>query len=94
MLDKKGYLEASECLKTIAHPDRLKMIQLLLKKEKTVGELAIACNIKPNMASEHLRIMKDRRFLESRKEGREVFYRVKEKALLNIMKCVENKFGK
>ncbi len=94
MLDEKGYIDACECLKTIAHPDRLKMIHILLKKDQTVGKLAIACNIKPNVASEHLRIMKDRRLLEATKIGREVFYKVKEKALANIMKCVEHKFQK
>ena len=31
---------ASECLKTIAHPHRLRMIQMLLDGEHTVGELA------------------------------------------------------
>jgi len=94
MLGEKSYLAACECLKTIAHPDRLRMIQILLKNDATVGSLAKACRIKHNMASEHLRIMKDRDLLDSTKKGREVFYKIKEKALSNIIKCIENKFKK
>lgn len=92
MLKKIDYLKASECLRTIAHPDRLKMIQLLLKNKLTVGQIARECNMQPHVASEHLRIMKDRQLFESEKKGREVFYTVKEKALSNILKCIENKF--
>ena len=31
---------AAECLKTIAHPHRLRMLQMMLKGRYTVGELA------------------------------------------------------
>jgi len=94
MLDTKAFEKACECLKTIAHPIRLKMIQMLLKKEYTVGELAKACNTQDHMASEHLSIMKDRGLLESNREGRRVFYKVKEKALASIMKCIDSTFTK
>ncbi|NGX28433.1 MAG: putative HTH-type transcriptional regulator YgaV [Candidatus Anoxychlamydiales bacterium] len=94
MLDRKAYLKACECLRTIAHPDRLKMIQILLKKESQVKELAKICNIRPNVASEHLTIMKDRDLLEATRIGRDVFYKIKEKALSNIFKCIEKRFSK
>ena len=32
--------EAAECLKTLAHPHRLRMVQMLLRGRYTVGELA------------------------------------------------------
>ena len=49
--------QAAECLKTLAHPHRLRMIQMLLRGRYTVGELAEACGIPSHMASEHLRLM-------------------------------------
>ena len=48
---------AAECLKTLAHPHRLRMVQMLLRDRYTVGELAEACGIPSHMASEHLRLM-------------------------------------
>lgn len=49
--------QAAECLKTLAHPHRLRIIQMLLQGQYTVGELAEACGIPSHMASEHLRLM-------------------------------------
>lgn len=83
---------AAECLRTIAHPSRLRMIEILLGEERSVGELAEACHIPSHMASEPLRLLKDRGLLKSRREGRKVFYSVAEPMLANIIDCVGKKF--
>lgn len=85
--------EAAECLKTLAHPHRLRMVQMLLRDRYTVGELAEACGIPSHMASEHLRLMQRCGLLTSQKEGRKAYYRVAEPHLANIMACVEARFG-
>jgi DNA-binding transcriptional ArsR family regulator len=85
--------QAAECLKTLAHPHRLRMVQLLLHGRYTVGELADACEIRSHMASEHLRLMQRCGFLISEKSGRQVYYRVAEPHLAKILKCVEERFG-
>ena len=83
---------AAECLRTIAHPCRLRMIEILLKEERPVGELAAACNIPSHMASEHLRILKDRGLLKNRRDGHKIFYTVAEPMLGMIIDCVGKKF--
>lgn len=83
---------AAECLRTIAHPQRLRIIEILLDHEESVGELARACELPSHMVSEHLRILKDRGFVASRREGRMVFYRIAEPALASIMHCIEERF--
>jgi DNA-binding transcriptional ArsR family regulator len=85
--------QAAECLKTLAHPHRLRMIQMLLRGRYTVGELAEACGIPSHMASEHLRLMQRTGFLTSEKDGRKAYYQVAELHLANIMACVEGRFG-
>jgi len=84
---------AAECLKTIAHPHRLRMIQMMLHGRYTVGELAEACEIPPHMASEHLRLMQRCGMLSSEREGRRAYYRVAEPHLQDILRCVEGRFG-
>src|SRR6266852_1112363 len=79
--------QAAECLKTLAHPHRLRMVQMLLQGRYTVGELAEACNIPSHMASEHLRLMQRCGFLISKKEGRKAFYQIVELHLASIMAC-------
>jgi DNA-binding transcriptional ArsR family regulator len=85
--------QAAECLKTLAHPHRLRMIQMLLRGRFTVGELAEACGIPSHMASEHLRLMQRCSLLECEKEGRKAYYRIAEPNLANIMTCIEERFG-
>ena len=85
--------QAAECLKTLAHPHRLRMVQMLLRGRYTVGELAEACAIPSHMASEHLRLMQRCGLFTSKKEGRKAYYEIAEPHLGNIMTCIEAKFG-
>ena len=85
--------EAAECLRTLAHPHRLRMVQMLLQGDFSVGELAEACGLPSAMASEHLRLMQRCGFLTSEKDGRQVFYRVAEPHLKKILGCIEERFG-
>ena len=52
----EAFADAAECLRTLAHPVRLRMVQLLLHGRYTVGELAEDCDVPNNVASEHLRL--------------------------------------
>ena len=85
--------QAAECLRTLGHPHRLRMVQMLLQGEFTVSELAVACGLPSAMASEHLRLMQRCGFLTSDKDGRKVFYRIAEPHLKDILKCIEGRFG-
>ena len=90
-LDALG--QAAECLKTLAHPHRLRMVQMLLRGRYTVGELAEACGIPSHMGSEHLRLMQRCGFLTSQKDGRKAYYQIVETHLANLMSCIEARFG-
>jgi DNA-binding transcriptional ArsR family regulator len=93
LLDLPALEQAAECLKTLAHPHRLRMVQLLLRGRYTVGELAESCGIPSHMASEHLRLMQRCGFLTSEKEGRKAYYQIAEPHLGNLMHCIEGRFG-
>ena len=90
-LDVMG--QAAECLRTLAHPVRLRMVQMLLNDSYSVGELAEACEIANHMASEHLRLMQHCGFLSRRQEGRYTYYEIAEPHLRDIMSCIESRFG-
>lgn len=92
LLDMTVLGQAAECLKTLAHPCRLRMVEMLLDGDYTVGELAEACDIPSHMASEHLGLMRDRGLLASDKRGREVYYCVEKKGLKHIIECVKCHF--
>jgi ArsR family transcriptional regulator, zinc-responsive transcriptional repressor len=90
--DLSALAEAAECLKILAHPVRLRMVQMLLSGRYTVGELAEDCEVPNNVASEHLRLMQRCGFFTSEREGRKVFYGIAEPHLAEIMSCVEGRF--
>lgn len=93
LTDLTALADAAECLRTLAHPHRLRMVQMLLQGDYTVGELAEACGVPSPMASEHLRLMQRCGFLKSEKVGRCVYYQVAEPHLGKILQCVESRFG-
>ena len=93
-LDMDGLMAAAECLKTLAHPHRLQIVQLLLTgKELSVNEIADECELNQPTTSDHLRLMQRCGFLKSQKSGRTVFYSVAEPHLKDIMMCVQTRFG-
>ena len=85
--------QAAECLRTLGHAHRLRIVQMLLRGRYTVGELADACEIPSNMASEHLRLTQRCGFLTSQKDGRRNYYEVAEPHLKGILDCIEQRFG-
>jgi len=84
---------AAECLRTLAHPHRLRMVQMMLRGQYSVGQLAESCGIPSHMASEHLRLMQRCQLLSSRREGRFIYYAVSQPHLAEIMRCIESRFG-
>ncbi len=90
----EAFAEAAECLRTLAHPHRLRIVQLLLSGAPyTVNDLAETCGITQPMTSDHLRLMQRCGFLTSEKEGRTVYYSIAEPHLAQIMSCIESRFG-
>jgi DNA-binding transcriptional ArsR family regulator len=94
LLDREALREASEYLRALGHPVRIRMVQMLLDGEYTVGGLARACQIPSHMASGHLRLMQRCGFLTCRREGRRRYYQVVDPCLRNLMGCIEHRFGK
>ncbi len=84
---------AAECLRILAHPHRLRILQMLSQGQFTVGQLASACDLSSPMTSEHLRLMQRCGFLTFDKQGRNVYYSITEAHLKNILDCIESRFG-
>jgi len=69
--------ECCSFFKAVADPNRVKIMMLLLKrKEMTVSEICAKFAMKQPSISHHLGILKNAKIVESRKEGKEVFYKL------------------
>lgn len=93
LIELSHLIQAAECLKTLAHPHRLRIIQMLLHDRYTVGELAEACAIPSPMASGHLRLMQRCGLLNQEREGRNIYYRIAEPCLKDILACIAKRFA-
>lgn len=91
LTDLEALGQAAECLRVLAHPHRLRMVEMMLTGRYSVGELAEACGLPTAMASEHLRLMQRCGFLGSEKLGRNVYYHVVDPHLHQLMKCVQDR---
>lgn len=92
-LETRALEAAAECLKTLAHPVRLRMLQMLLREQYRVGELAEACGIAPHLASEHLRLLQRCGFLTADRDGRSTYYRVVDTHVAPLLACLHDRFN-
>ena len=88
--NKEKLEKAAFILKTVAHPTRLAIIDLLNQKAMNVNELSRALNCEQSLLSHHLTNMKLRGILSSQKDGQNVYYALKEKDVVKLIACIEN----
>lgn len=85
--------KAAEILKTIAHPVRLEVLNILeTYTELSVSEIQekLSVSIEQSMLSHHLIKMKDKGILTSQKNGVSVVYRLAEPNITKIFVCMES----
>lgn len=70
--------QQAEICKVFGSPTRILILWALGDREMSVGEVAEAIESSLQNTSQHLRLMKDRRILTSRREGHTVYYRLDE----------------
>ncbi len=81
---------ATGCLRLLAHPSRLRIIELLTRHRCNVKEIAAHCGIPQNQACEHLRLMKTCGLLDAEKDGRAVYYTVIAPQALSLLECMKS----
>lgn len=89
LLPDEVFEKAAECLKVMAHPVRLKMVNILMQGEFAVHEIAEACSSTPNQTCEHLRLLKGHGFLNSERRGRTVYYQIASPQLPSLIHCIQ-----
>ena len=73
-----------EELKAIAHPLRLRILEVLRDGERNVGEIEEAAQIGQPALSQQLGVLRKTGLVETRKEAKLVFYRLGEKPLTDL----------
>ena len=80
---------AAEGLKALAHPSRLLAVCHIADGEKTVGELEEILGTTQSNVSQHLAKLRDKDILITRKDGNQVFYRLKDRKVLALISSLQ-----
>lgn len=70
------YEQVARVGKALSSPKRLEILELLAQGEKPVEVLASEAAIDMKLASAHLRVLKESRIVEARRDGRFIYYRL------------------
>jgi DNA-binding transcriptional ArsR family regulator len=80
---------AASKLRAIAHPMRIAIIDLLNESPKlSVTEIYKKLGIEQASASHHLNILKNKGVLVSKRDGKKIFYSLKNISLTEIIECI------
>jgi DNA-binding transcriptional ArsR family regulator len=74
----------------MAHPVRLRIVDILMQGDFPVHEIAAMCGLPPHQTSEHLRLMKGHGFLDSVRHSRIVYYRIAHPRLPRLLECLRD----
>ena len=78
-------------LKTIAHPMRVGIIDLLSQNEKmSVNDITAYLGLEQSLTSHHLANLKMKGVLGSKREGKNIFYFLKMKEVVDIVGILED----
>jgi ArsR family transcriptional regulator len=91
LLDSDKLEAVAHILKTIAHPLRIGIVDLLSKnEEQSVNEICSKLGSEQSLTSHHLQNMKLKGILGSRREGKNIYYHLKIQEVTNVISCIES----
>lgn len=76
---------ATSLMKVLANPDRLMLLCQLSQGEKSVGELETLTGIQQPTLSQQLTVLRENQVVQTRREGKNIFYTVASKPALAII---------
>jgi ArsR family transcriptional regulator len=79
-------------LKQLSHPQRLLILCSMVGGEKSVGEIEEICGASQSAVSQFLKSMRLEGFVESRREGKRVYYNIVDKRVLELIRSLYNIF--
>jgi ArsR family transcriptional regulator, zinc-responsive transcriptional repressor len=93
LVDMDSLCKAADCLRVLAHPARLRMVEILMHGRFPVNHVARMCDLPAHQACEHLRLMQSHGLLSASRDGRTVYYSIASPNLPDIIRCIRRHCG-
>jgi len=78
------YSQVARIGKAVSSPKRLELIEILCQGEKSVDMLAAEAEISVKLASAHLKELRLARLVDTRREGKNIFYRLVDRSVADF----------
>jgi ArsR family transcriptional regulator len=75
----------AELFKALAHPARIRVLELLAEGEQTVGDMAPLVGLEASHLSQQLAVLRRARLVTTRKEGQRVVYAIRDRTLVELL---------
>ena len=82
----------AEIFQALGHPTRVAILEYLRYGEISVGQLCEKVGIEQANASQHLSVLRSKHIVESRKEGNQIFYRLRNPLVGDMLEMMRKYF--
>ena len=91
-LDTEKLEQAAGKLRAMSHPMRIAIIDLLANHTEplSVTEIYKSLDIEQATASHHLNILKSKNILISKRDGKNIYYALKNLTITEILECIDH----
>lgn len=89
---KASASKASALLKSLSHVDRLLLLCQLVQSEACVRDLEQSTGIKQPSLSQQLGVLRENGLVNTRREGRQIFYSIASEDALAVMQVLYKRF--
>jgi len=80
--------------KALAHPVRIRILEVLVRQQRSVQQLQAALALEQPIVSQHLRVLRTSQIVEGRKRGANVHYAVRDPLVGELLKVARRIFDR
>jgi DNA-binding transcriptional ArsR family regulator len=82
----------ADFFKALAHPTRIRLLEMLVDGEKNVGELQLGLGPDAAAASQQLAILRMKNLVDTRREGTSIYYRLRDPQVKEVLDAARRIF--
>jgi ArsR family transcriptional regulator, lead/cadmium/zinc/bismuth-responsive transcriptional repressor len=85
ILDEHSAAHVAELFRAFSDTSRVRILAALAAGECSVSQLALSIGISESGISHHLRGLRQMRMIQSRRDGKEVFYKIEDEHIITLL---------
>jgi DNA-binding transcriptional ArsR family regulator len=89
-IDPKFRPRVADILKSLGHPSRLHIIELLAEREMTVTEIQDEIKLSQSAVSQQIAVLRNFNLVLVRRDGNRRFYSLANPRLVDLLSCLSN----